>query len=126
MTELEVSTEESARVDSVDAADAWRSNEILQMYKSNLVFIDFDERNFIHRIDLRDFRSDKVLVPDFLSNITIPRGQNMVFALSKVKNKLYRIFIDVSLMTLMDVTDIPDCASKPEIIRLQHVSPDIR
>lgn len=112
LTDPEASMAELEKVYFDDLAASWRTNESLQMYGSNLVFIDFEDRNIIRRIDLSDSRTDSLVMPDFLGNISIPPGKNIVYCLSKLTSTLYRVFIDISLLVLMDNKKITDCEGR--------------
>lgn len=67
-----------------------------------LLFIDFDERNIIRRIDLDDFRVDHLRLPVFLSNLATSKAEPIVYCLSRVSGVIYRVYIDVSLLEEID------------------------
>lgn len=98
-----------------NVAASWKTNELIQISESNLVFIDFDERNMLRRIDLSDFKSNHIIMNDFIGNITIPPSgdeKNIIYCLSKLTNTIYRIRIDISLLIAMDSKKIPDCEGR--------------
>lgn len=91
---------------SSSIAESCRASETLQLYKSNLLFIDFDERNIVRRIDLDDFRTNSLRLPVFMSNIATSKNEPIVYCLSRVSSTIYSLYIDISLLEIIESTKI--------------------
>lgn len=100
---------------------------MLALYRSCLLFIDYESQNTIWRIDLDDMRKDSLRLSVYISNVASfykePKGrrlepvdpykpegnQNFVFCLSKIGDSISKVRIDISLLVPQTSVKITNC-----------------
>jgi len=98
---------------NVTSANASKANSLIHMHKSDIFYIDYEERNTVRRFDLNDSRVAHISFSAYLSSICIippssPQGMPTLLSLSRVGDTLHRSSVDISLIIPADSVSIQD------------------
>ena len=77
-------------------AESWRYFQIVSICKGNLVFIDYEERTRLRKIDLNDFSAVSTELSVFMSNVAVAEQKALVFALSAVCQSVTCLHVEIS------------------------------